>query len=112
IGAGAPGRLRMFLSGTLAGGAVSLNTLRPVLSIHCHWARAEEAIAAVTASAASERRARGARGIFGIRPVYVRLWRPGPPTPPKRCPQATDGGVSGLRVHPWGHVYNPLFGDP
>ena len=37
-----PGFLRMFLSGMLAGGGVSLNTLRPVPSIHCHWAMAAE----------------------------------------------------------------------
>lgn len=33
-----PGRLRILLSGTLGGGARSLNTLRPSLSSHCHWA--------------------------------------------------------------------------
>ncbi len=39
-GARAPGRWRTSLSGTLAGGGVSLNTLRPVLSTHCHCAKA------------------------------------------------------------------------
>jgi hypothetical protein len=35
-----PGRLRMLFSGTVLGGGVSLNTLRPVPSTHCHCANA------------------------------------------------------------------------
>jgi len=35
-----PGCFRMLLSGMSRGGARSLNTLRPSLSIHCHWAEA------------------------------------------------------------------------
>ena len=36
-----PARLTIFFSGTSGGGARSLKTLRPSLSSHCHWARAE-----------------------------------------------------------------------
>jgi hypothetical protein len=38
--AAAAGCLRMFLAGISGGGARSLKTLRPSLSIHCHWAAA------------------------------------------------------------------------
>jgi hypothetical protein len=36
-----PGRFKILFSGTEMGGAVSLNTLRPVPSTHCHWAITE-----------------------------------------------------------------------
>ena len=53
VGTGArlpPGCLRMFFSGISWGGARSLNTLRPSLSIHCHCAEAPSAQVQVTAS--------------------------------------------------------------
>ena len=61
-----PGRLRMSLSGTLAGGAVSLKTLRPVASTHCHCARAGRASRSPSRAVAVARQAREGGRVVSI----------------------------------------------
>ena len=51
----APGFFRMFLSGVPGGGAVSLNTLLPELSIQSHCAVAEPLASATTENSARAR---------------------------------------------------------